>query len=683
MLNKDIIQSKINYFIMTHPEYKLYKEESLISILVENNFLTKEEVECLNSKYGLFYEKISHENKKDYKELLGAQFTIKETKGSPKERLDSILKELGLTLNEESKINLENFTVESLTKKFNVKPNDISESNFNVPELKIKLNHPQLGEINISLIQDGTNDVIILNKDFSLFLSQNGINSYMEIYNADKDFFHNKNFDLKGNILSEQRGNKYITYSNNYPFIESSNGEWKNLLVEDLLKDLKIFGSKKQLEANILNRITSENVEDVVFYYKTRTGKDLLTEIKKDVFIENELKTKLVNHIKTLSTGYIAETLFEDIYGLGSGNLKDDLNLINKDNIQDILKRYLILATNKDIEFYDSFKLTNIDGLSIVPLSFVDYLNGGVGNGLIKNINDEWGLSNIEKKDIIEKIIQIVIESIDSNSEIYGKDIKTDILEHKNDFNKLDVDLIRWGNRLNSNQPENITLSNGKIDTPYKQHGIGDCWLISGLTSILNKDIGKKHIEKLIKSEPENDYVEIFLPGPNKSYRIEKEYIANCTHLADGDGDIRAIELAIDRFFKERAYENNSQIFVEGKTCDIDGNELPVIFWLLLGKCGYTNTEDCDWNSKDKFYTVGLKDDFFTSSIKEVDLEKEITKLSPEHAYSVLNSDEKYLYLYDPNNKIDINQIDKSSIIKIPLNDAKYLICSYGEISTN
>lgn len=680
MLNIDDIQSKINYFIMNNPEYRMYNNDALISVLADKEFLTEEEVNVLKNGLSVFYNNSPQESSADYKEIFGASFAKKSKLETPKARIDDLLNSFNLTLNSDLTINMDNYSLENLIKKFNIKPDDVWMYDTENFSYDVRLNYPDIGEIVLNVSNNSPKEIIISNKFFTLTLAEEGRSFYEETIWAGEDEICRKRYDIQGNITLEFSSGKTITYLNNYPFEEFNNGKYKNLLVEDLVKDLSILSFKKDLKTNILARITKENANEVVSEFEYKTGKDLFDEITKSPFIDRELKPELLKHLKNVYPQYLATSLIEDIYGLGSGDLEDNLKLLDKDNIQEVLYFYKALAMQKDEEFYNTFKLSFSDDLFIVPTKLVDYLNGNMGNGIIKNISDEWGLSSEDKSKLIDSIIQIVLESIDSNAKIYAQDIKNDILVHKDDADKLDVDLIRWSKRLFLNLEKKTSQSNGKIDETYKQGFVGDCWLLSGITSILNKENGKEYIESLINSDPEKDYVEVTLPGVGKTYQIKKDYIENCPQLAVGDGDIRAIELAVDTYLKEIAYENNARVSNQGKVCDIDGNLLPIVFRILLGNGSYFDPTKIDLNNKNVVYTVGLNEDLVNNVMSNANTELNVSKLISHHAYSVIKKDDEFLYLFNPHDTVNLNKIDEETFIKVPLDEAKYLECSAANI---
>ena len=121
--------------------------------------------------------------------------------------------------------------------------------------------------------------------------------------------------------------------------------------------------------------------------------------------------------------------------------------------------------------------------------------------------------------------------------------------------------------------------------------------------------------------------------------------------MSGGDGDIRALELAIDRYQQEIAYSDDSR-----SGFDINGNSVDYIYKLFFNETenisGYSKEMAKDFNNSNKYYSLG-------SSIFEID-NYDIVKgaLVDEndvpvdfvlaHAYAIVKSDDKYVYLINP-----------------------------------
>jgi len=678
------IQNKIYKFLKLNPEYNLYKDEILVSILLEKEIITKDEAEIIKNGYSLFCNNKSH-NYQDYKEIMGLNLTSSANKKTPKDRMNDLIKNLGFIQNENGSFIPEDFTCENILKRFGKEHCTINEPVLGLPRTEITIDHPELGCIIIGIFKEGEGRININCNNSILELDCFEISTYRERH-YDNYNMTQKLYAPNGQIYLEILNDKMIHYKNGYPYCEEKNGKIiRNLLLEDIIKDLTPkkffdFSSKKSnIENNVLKRINEDNIEEILQLYINCTNNDLINDIKNAKDISIDLKNKLVKHLESLSNKcpqYLAQKLADDIYGIGSGDLENNIKKLNKDNIQEVLFFYKEISYKKDEEFGDKFLIPNTD-LYFLHSDIIDYLNGGVGNNLIASIKNEWGITNKKAIEMINHIVDTVLESIDNNKTTYAQDIKRDILFHKNDHAKLDVDIARYANRVWMQTKRFFTSkANGKIDTKYQQWGTGDCWLISGLTSILNQKGGKEYLENLVKVDPITNDAIVFLPGANKSFFVRNEDIKNFTHLAVGDGDIRAIELAIDQYIKELAYNYKADYYSDGKRIDIDGNSLETIFNILLNNSHKIDLGDKNWYKEDIAAIVALQDPLNSSVMNN---SKCFKVLIPSHAYSILKTDEEFLYLYDPNEIFDINNIDEDSLIKIPQSETKNLI-SYGGV---
>jgi len=68
-----------------------------------------------------------------------------------------------------------------------------------------------------------------------------------------------------------------------------------------------------------------------------------------------------------------------------------------------------------------------------------------------------------------------------------------------------------------------------------------------------------------------NGNVTVELKGVEKKYVISAEEIEKSNHLASGDPDIRAIELAVDKYLKELAYEMTDNGDIDFSSADLNG----------------------------------------------------------------------------------------------------------------
>lgn len=94
-------------------------------------------------------------------------------------------------------------------------------------------------------------------------------------------------------------------------------------------------------------------------------------------------------------------------------------------------------------------------------------------------------------------------------------------------------------------------IPNGKIDKYSYQNREGDCWLLSSLDSLSELKNGQKFINDCIENDSANKKVNIKLEGGKVIYSFSYEEIQNAYHLSIGDADMKALEMAYEKYHQE------------------------------------------------------------------------------------------------------------------------------------
>lgn len=549
-------------------------------------------------------------------------------------------------------------------------------------------------------------------KHYQNFIVENDINfvTYLErnIPDGKQKAQSEIYYDPNGNIDKirksvEGKDNQYIdTYydSNNQPysrrFIAIYNfGETQDQIimkeeyffVDEIISGLKSKNQKdiKATAQNIL-QINSVNYYSALSQYSSTTGNELIEDIKKKFSFDKNLQRQLLNHLNLMNNPekYIIDTLQENIFGLqlSSTELKETIDLLDKDNIHYILYQYQMETYEKNK------KLKEYLGESPRSANLLKFF----GNGIIKHIQDEWHLTKDEQNQLIEKIINTVLKAIDNNSTIYAQDIKRDILSHRDDYEKIDIDIIRYALRTHAiphPKTENIP-SDGQIDDPFIQNKAGDCFILSPIISALLKNKSKHALEKCIKFDPKTGDETVYFKGSDKSYTIKSEDIKNSTHISNGDDDVKAIELAFDRLIRDLAYDNIPQISIEGKNVGIDeGGSENFVYYQLFGNFTMITTQKntipkLNFNDLNKTFSFSFIDNTYE---KTNDYGEKYYKIGEKifksrHSYSIVRDDGFYIYILDPNEQFNPHNIEEN-LIKVPKEELfkKTLAITYADIS--
>ena len=525
------------------------------------------------------------------------------------------------------------------------------------------------------------------------------------------DIFYEKDGSIKKTYeWSEQIQNgkkvldidKITLYSDNKPY-KVLKGDYNetisNYTVDELAKILdnkKTLNFHEQLQlSSLIDTITQKNVYEMVFDYQTKTGRDLLDDIQ--TIADND-KTKFGSTFYIqISTGRMIKHL-RDCMAYDGG-------ISNDSWLNDHPEEYITNRLIKDLEhgridvFKQDLKLAGIN-LDEEEKPVIEFLGNtmvetvlkkfqqkadslyqennadkGLTKGILYTIAKSDSIQSKEKADIIlDTMTQLgFIRDDDIRKEIsdftksnefmnlmtkyctegkYSEDILADMKLNRNNPDKILVDFKRLKARnVPRKEGTQVSKPNGKIDIDFKQGRTGDCWLLAGVISLCKKANGKTNLESLLKVDEKTGDVTVTLKGVNKKYKISYEEIKNSNHLSGGDGDMRALELAFDKYIRELAY--NKELMAD--QVDIQGNTTYYLYEVLFGdgkEAGkYTLSMNNDFNNPNKSFCLGAG--MFGSPIEEtigamINSKGEKVDFVTGHAYAVVKADEKYVYLVNP-----------------------------------
>jgi len=346
------------------------------------------------------------------------------------------------------------------------------------------------------------------------------------------------------------------------------------------------------------------------------------------------------------SAASIANSLKEDIYAKNCFGLpttgedfENHIKMINADNVFEVLALY------KDIS----------------------------SNFILGDIIEEIGLSKQERNAYVKYIMNAMFDACEKDG-IYVDDFRrsfnTDISNKKglfawDDLNKhlgalsrrTDVEYTLRGelevDEYNKRFERLNDTPNGKIDKDFKQGNIGDCWLIAGLVGLANSPKGLQILNESLNVLPDGS-VEVTLKGVNRKYVVTQEEIKKRSELAFGDADVRAIEVAMDRYLTETQNKG------------IDGGHSKWLFYAITGKGNDIDTKDSvmeTFSANFKSIPDSTIDNFSKPNhIAEVSSRSLLLKhkkavtdangsnieLYYGHAYIVKSSDKDNVYLINP-----------------------------------
>ena len=318
---------------------------------------------------------------------------------------------------------------------------------------------------------------------------------------------------------------------------------------------------------------------------------------------------------------------------------------------------------------------------------------------LISDITNASGLSSDTKKVFITHIFQQVL-ILAKERGVYINDLEVKFNKEIKDqserwfgmnagyldsfFNQLKARVEVGGPR-----EDTLTPANGKIDADFKQGNTGDCWLLASIKSIASTPKGLKMLNDSIKVNKDGS-VDVTLKGPNKTYHITRAELYGNTQLSTGDADVRALEIAVEKFFEEERGSSST-----GDKLDINGNWEHVAYQILTGQGGWdhwypegsngdrwlndggehyhnpTDEEINNINNPNVITTVSVgsntknkhivqQGDHWMSNFTCKTVNGNEVQLFANHAYSVSRTSGNNVYLVNPHNTSDEIIISKA-----------------------
>jgi len=486
--------------------------------------------------------------------------------------------------------------------------------------------------------------------------------SLSKLYTPDGELKSKRTYIYGNNI-------KDIIYRNGepYKYLDEEQHTIKNLVVDELaecLQNKNFWGRIKEPEKlqSLMQKIDKENIYEILVMYKRKTGNSLYDDIKKgcngwEIFGRRRtLRDDSIHDLNMAQRTYswTADTEASNLYieyaaerlAQNPNNISYFSNVASWD-CEKLLNKYKEFAEkNNNAE-------VNTNLFETIMEDEKTELNVRINNVL--SIIEKCKCIN--NSDLLKDITDVGYKIVTEHCKKGCDDIKDHMIVNKDNKKVLFIDLLRYCNRIEVTDPPEISKPNGEIDMEQAQGKTGDCWLLAGCISIYKKPEGKKILESLIDVNKETGDVVVSLKGVDKKYTVTYEEVKQAIYLSGGDGDIRAVEIAFNKYIHEKAIERESRGEV-----DINGNTVEFIYQVLLGNNEkiekYNPLMNDMFNNPNKFYELGsggrnidtgkwldykndLKDAMINSKGEPVDF---VTG----HAYAVIKADENYVYLINP-----------------------------------
>ena len=520
-------------------------------------------------------------------------------------------------------------------------------------------------------------------------------------------------------VIKHTNGNDYTTaaynktgelqYSNSYINYESKEHFYlTNKLHEDICKKNRwgLPTTGKNIEKHI-NSINHDNVEGILNEYQKKYETSLISDIFNEVGLDAQTRADYAKHIvdmlcKNVGDNEEVQSIKTQLYqaidherdktgNMDSSKIDKLIEMLLKfgSNEKKLASARLAHSLNRDVSTKDNIGLPttgknlgknvrNITSENVVDV-MREYEKQNNGTSLLSDIIEERGLSTNTRKAYITHIVNAYLSfaknkniNVNDLEQKFNKEIKYQM--DKAGFANADylntfIEQLRERIKAGEKKDTSITKPNGKIDEDFEQGNTGDCWLLASIKAIASRPKGLKILNDSIKTNDDGS-VTVTLKGVNKTYTISKEELESNIQLSTGDGDVRALEIAVNKYFEEERGVNNQ--------LDINGNQMFVAYEILTGKSVKESdikeftfydvvTHDTielkhlgkrqarrmqitdeminQFNDNNKVFTVsasGNKNDITLDSehIEQV--------LTTNHAYAVIRSDSEYVYLVNP-----------------------------------
>ena len=352
----------------------------------------------------------------------------------------------------------------------------------------------------------------------------------------------------------------------------------------------------------------------------------------------------------------------EEISTIASSLLKElsseNLSKLNSHNVLEIMSRYKYLSIKFTPEG-DAIKQDLLDDILANPdmearreqvKILVEALRGKIDNIFENNARVTEEMLERGKQIINQLLDDCLSDKADNN--LIKDNIKQVLFFFKNWF-------FEFGGLTYTDTP------NGKIDKYSYQNKIGDCWLLATLDSLSELKCGQEYLKQIIENNEQNQQVKIKLNGGKTIYTVSYEEIRKAYHYSIGDADMKALEIAFEKYFEE--YKPNGLDSIDGGWQQysyqiLSGNE-PKDTVIQNGAAGIViDGEFIEINKKnrDKLKHIPINVSKITpdlmSQIKEVQNFSSLTVSSRDahelssHAYYITNiSKEGFITVKEPN----------------------------------
>ena len=329
-------------------------------------------------------------------------------------------------------------------------------------------------------------------------------------------------------------------------------------------------------------------------------------------------------------------------------------NMGTKAIMKGIHKNRGLFSSSKTLEKY--IENINADNAIDIVFNYNWEYRKSIFNEIMRNVF----ISSDTRAEAVKHIKDMYMQAMKRSgtyTDDYDKLIDGHIDYEKNKFGRMnskdideDIRALFDRHRQTSKLNNKLIPANGKIDATFNQGYVGDCWLLSAIKSLSINPKGLEMLNDLISLDDKGN-VTVQLKGVKRTYTISKEELEGANEFAQGDLDIRAIELAVNKYlheFGDHGGKPNSagiSIFCS----DIYyGNRLSTPYRILFDKQVVNETQPNEETIEQ------IKSGEYSIVVLSNNNYKTPKGYYKHHIYAVTGADDNYVYLSDPHEP-DIN----------------------------
>ena len=448
-----------------------------------------------------------------------------------------------------------------------------------------------------------------------------------------------------------------------------------NKMVHSLFSKFDLINALDNNYTAVYKPKTKEDVKPFLEIFDKTDSQDLFGNIVEggdNFYNDNEIKT-LRNRLKECfpkCVGVFDKFIEKYETKSDTDKLITNFNMIYKDTTQ------FFAMGNPQFFSYCMRDLSNDNLLEVMK----EYKGAGLFFDAYLNAN-YWDTTNGTHfiEELKEKSIGYASYLLDiaKKNNIYTEDYEKELNETlvKNDIKYYTIAIQRLADRIIISTDKNKTLDaskraieikepNGQIDSNYIQGYTGDCWLISSIVSMCSDKGILDKLNSLITVNKKDDIIEsVTVNIHGNDYTIDYENLKNANEYATGDLDVRALEIALNKFMHENDLGNGD--ISAGWFSD---DAYKYIFGEDNVEINKFKNENGDFEPEKYLETIkensnknilsniqlndGESDYLYGKSKKHAkDEDGKVVRLLYSHTYTYKRLDSEYFYFCDPQNQ--------------------------------